>query len=110
MPTPLSETQLDHLFSALANRTRRAMLQYLGQSPATISDLALPFKMSLPAVSKHLRVLERAGLVQRNIDGRTHHCSLNTQALQHAEAWLVARRTFWEQCLDALADHVEKNP
>jgi len=77
-----AEDRLDLVFRALGDRTRRAMLAQLGRGSAIIRELAEPFKMSLPAVCKHLRVLERAGLAQRSIDGRVHHCSL--QALRSA--------------------------
>lgn len=98
---------LDLVFGALSNRTRRAVLAQLGQGPANISELAEPFKMSLPAVSKHLRVLERAGLVRRQVDGRVHRCTLEAGPLKDAEHWLAHYRVFWAQNLEALARHVE---
>ena len=71
-----------------------------------VTELAEPFSMSLPAVSKHLRVLERARLVTRKIDGRVHLCALDPEALGEVERWLRERREFWEHTLDALAAHV----
>lgn len=99
--------QLDQVFGALSDHTRRALLARLASGPAKITDLAEPFDMSLPAVSKHLKVLERAGLVERNIDGRVHRCSLNAAPLADAEAWLDYYRGFWQQNLDALAQYLE---
>ncbi len=99
--------QLNLVFGALSNPTRRDLLAQLGRAPASISELAAPFRMSLPAVSKHLRVLERAGLVRRQIDGRVHRCTLETAPLQEAEQWLAHYRGFWTDTLEALARHVE---
>lgn len=81
------------------------MLARLGETPAKISDLAAPFDMTLPAVSKHVRVLERAGLVRRSVDGRVHRCRLETAPLNEAEEWLHERRVFWEETLESLARH-----
>ena len=86
------------------------MLHQLEQGELTVSELALPHRMSLPAVSKHLRVLERAGLVDRAIDGRIHRCSLNAGPLEEIERWLDYYREFWEGTLDALARHVGEDP
>lgn len=106
LPAPL-DRDLDRVFAALANKTRRAILNRLGTGSATVSDLARPFDMSLPGVSKHLRVLEEAGLVERHIDGRVHHCSIHPAPLQDAERWLTDNRRFWEDQLTRLADHLE---
>lgn len=94
---------LDAVFHALADRTRRALLARLATGPASVSELAEPFDMSLPAVSKHIKVLERAGLITRAIDGRLHRCSLSAGPMQHVAAWLDPYRVFWSQNLDALA-------
>lgn len=96
------EDQLDLIFHALADRTRRAMLARLSEGPTTITVLAEPFNMSLPGASKHLRVLEQAGLVVREVDGRIHRCTLKTAPLQEVEAWLNHYRVFWEEKLEAL--------
>lgn len=106
---PVKQDQLDLVFAALANQTRRALLARLGEAPAKITDLATPYVMSLPGVSKHLRVLEKAGLVQRDIEGRVHRCSLDTAPLRKAERWLEHYRTFWNETLEALAKHVESS-
>jgi len=97
---------LDSVFSALADPTRRVILQELGRSPARVTDIARKFPVSLNAVSKHLIVLQRAGLVRRVDQGRDHICSLNLQPLREASLWIEEMRTFWEQRLDALERHV----
>lgn len=102
-----TEDRLDHLFGALSDRTRRKMVARLARAPATIGELAEPFAMSLPAVSKHVRVLERAGLVRRTIDGRIHRCALERRRLRDAGAWLERYTEFWDDTLDALAAFVE---
>lgn len=110
LPTssPAQEDQLDRVFHALADRTRRALMARLAQSPHTITELAAPFEMSLPAVSKHIRVLEQGGLVARAVDGRIHRCSLSVQSLQHADQWLAHYRVFWGGSLESLARYVER--
>ena len=104
-----AEDRLDRMFHALGDRTRRALLARLSDGPAMITELAGPFAMSLPAVSKHLRVLESAGLVERTVQGRVHQCSLHAQSLIDIETWLASYRLFWEGTLDALAEFVEEN-
>jgi DNA-binding transcriptional ArsR family regulator len=99
--------RLDLVFGALSDRTRRALLAELQHAPAIITELANGFPMSLPAVSKHLRVLERAGLVRRTVDGRVHRCEIDAQPLSQARDWLDGYRGFWEENLDALASFVE---
>lgn len=98
---------LDPIFHALADPTRRALLARLARGPARVTDLAAPFAMSLPAVSKHIRALERARLVERVIEGRVHHCSLRSEPLREVEKWLETTRSFWGSTLDSLADYVE---
>src|SRR5262245_36899096 len=102
-----SADRLDLVFGALADRTRRRLVQRLARAPATIAELAAPFDMSLPAVSKHIRVLERAGIVRRAIDGRIHRCSLDGRHLRPALSWLEHYRGFWDDTLAALAEFVE---
>ena len=86
------------------------MLSRLARGPAMVGELAEPFDMTLPGASKHLRVLERAGLVRRRIDGRVHRCSLNPQRLAEIQSWLRRYERFWAQTLDSLADHLRDNP
>ena len=105
----IDDDDLDRVFAALANRTRRAMLARLGSGPSTVTDLAVPFDMSLPGASKHLRVLERAGLVHRHIDGRVHRCSLDPAPLEDAEQWLIRNRAFWNEQLDSLVRHLDES-
>ncbi len=96
------ETLLDQTYAALADPTRRAILTRLLQQEARVTELAEPFAMSLNAVSKHLQVLERAGLIRREVRGREHYLSADPELLQHAADWLNTYRQFWEQRLDRL--------
>jgi DNA-binding transcriptional ArsR family regulator len=109
VPISPVDDQLDLVFHALSNRTRRAMLARLSEGPAMITELAAPFAMSLPAASKHLRVLEEADLVARRVDGRVHRCSLGIHPLQDVERWLDHYRSFWAGTLDSLARYVERD-
>jgi DNA-binding transcriptional ArsR family regulator len=104
------EDRLDRVFGALSHAARRAMLARLARGPAMVRELADPLDMSLPAVSRHLKVLESAWLVQRTVDGRVHHCSLAVGSLQDVERWLDLYRSFWEEKLDALARYAERRP
>jgi DNA-binding transcriptional ArsR family regulator len=103
-----ADDRLDAVFSALGDRTRRALLARLAQAPARITELAKPFAISLPAVSRHVRVLEAAGLVMRAVDGRVHECSLDPLPLKSAEDWLCSYRRFWHANLESLARYVER--
>ena len=94
--------RLDSTFSALADPTRRAILATLMLGESSITKLAEPYRMSLPAVMKHLRVLEQAGLVAQKKIGRTRHCRLAAEPLKEAEQWISQYRRFWEGTLDAL--------
>ena len=93
---------LDAVFRALSDPTRRAMLGHLAERELTIGELATPFSMSFAGASKHVRVLEHAGLVKRTIRGRTHHCRLQAARLAEAEAWLRRYERFWSERLDTL--------
>jgi DNA-binding transcriptional ArsR family regulator len=104
-----SSAALDATFAALSDPTRRAMLARLARSDSSVTELAAPFDMSLPAVSKHLRVLQDAGLLAREKRGRVHRLSLVPQRLQEAHAWIDRYRRFWEQQLDALADYLNES-
>ena len=103
------DDQLDWIFHALSDPTRRTLLARLARGPAMVTELAGPFAISLPAVSRHIKVLERAHLVVRAIDGRVHRCSLDTQPLKTIEIWLDHYRHFWTETLDALARYVEQD-
>lgn len=98
--------RLDGVFGALADPTRRAILLRLESNPARITDIARDFPVSLNAVSKHLIVLERAGLIQREIHGRDHICRLDAEPLQKASAWMMRMHAFWEERLDAFERHI----
>jgi DNA-binding transcriptional ArsR family regulator len=95
-------TRLDLVFHALADPTRREMLRRLAGRKHTVSELAEPFAMSLAAASKHIKALERAGMVQRTVRGRTHTCALDAGPLAEATAWLRHYERFWTDRLDAL--------
>ena len=101
-------TELDRVFSALADPTRRAILRTLTRRSATINEIAKPFPVSLNAISKHVMVLERAGLLRREIKGREHHCRIEPHPLREADAWMKHYRHFWDVRLDALAVYVDK--
>ncbi|WP_332740182.1 ArsR/SmtB family transcription factor [Hydrogenophaga sp.] len=94
--------QLDAVFHALADPTRRAMLHTLSAQPLPVGELAAPFEMSLAAASKHIQVLERAGLVQRSITGRTHLCQLNAAPMHAGLEWMRHYEQFWQQRVDVL--------
>jgi DNA-binding transcriptional ArsR family regulator len=96
------EQGLDQTYAALADPTRRAILTRLLQQEGRVTELAEPFAMSLNAVSKHLQVLERAGLIRREVRGREHYLSADPEPLQHAADWLNIYRQFWEQRLGRL--------
>jgi DNA-binding transcriptional ArsR family regulator len=97
---------LDLMFHALADPSRRGMLERLCRGPASVSDLAAPFEMSLPAVLQHLQVLEQSGLVKTEKVGRVRTCSVETKALRSAEQWIAGRRSMWEQHFDRLGSYL----
>jgi DNA-binding transcriptional ArsR family regulator len=101
-------TRLDQVFSSLGDPTRRAILQALAQRSATITEIAKPFPVSLNAISKHVMVLEEAGLVRREIRGREHHCRIDPRPLREASGWLEHYRQFWDVRLDALELYVAR--
>ncbi len=102
------DNQLDLTFSALAHPTRRAILGRLATGETSVGELAKPFDMSWPAVSKHLRVLERAGLVSQDKQGRVRRCMLQAGDMRQAAEWIDTYRKFWTDQLDALADFLEQ--
>ncbi len=101
---------LDETFAALAAPTRRAILSRLASAEASVTQLAEPFDMSLPAMLKHLRVLERAGLIVRSKQGRVSRCRLAAGPLKDAAEWIAFYRQFWERQLDALAQLLAERP
>ena len=101
---------LDNVFAALGDPTRRAILARLRRAPATVGEVASPFPVSFNAISKHVKVLERAGLVTRARSGREHHLALNAAPLGRAERWLVDYRQFWETRLDRMEQLLTSRP
>jgi DNA-binding transcriptional ArsR family regulator len=103
------QSNLDLTLAALADPTRRALLQRLLKSEARVTELAQPFDMSLNAISKHIRTLERANLVRRRRAGREHLLSYNRAPLEEVENWLAAQRAFWSERLDLLDRELKKS-
>jgi DNA-binding transcriptional ArsR family regulator len=99
---------LSRTFAALADPTRRRILEHLARGDRCVTDLAKPHRMSLPAVSKHLRVLEKAGLLRRRRYGRVHEMQLEAKPLKQAAQWVEEYRKFWDGSLDRLAEYLEK--
>jgi DNA-binding transcriptional ArsR family regulator len=104
MPTD----QLSHTFAALADPTRRAILARLTSGDASVTELARPFEMSLPAVSKHLKVLERAGLIARSREAQWRPCRLEAAPLKEVAGWVGGYRQFWEESFDRLDDYLQE--
>jgi DNA-binding transcriptional ArsR family regulator len=105
-----SEDALDAAFAALSHPVRRAILKRLARGGATAGELAEPFRLSLPAISRHLRVLETAGMLRRRVDGRIHRIGIEPGPLREAALWLEEHRRFWEPRLDALVKYLEGTP
>lgn len=100
--------RLDLTFAALADPTRRSILANLADGERCVTDLAKPHRMSLPAISKHLRVLEKAGLVRRQRQGRVHRLAIEARPMQEAQQWIAEYRRFWEASLDRLDNYLQK--
>lgn len=112
MIQPNNEEVLNDVFHALADTTRREMISMMAGKERTVTELATPFDMSLAAVSKHVKVLERANLIHRNVNGRTHICSLNAAMLAKATEWLQVYEGYWARRFDLLEHELrqeEKN-
>ena len=104
----MTADQLDRTFAALSDPTRRAILARLAQGEATVTEVAAPFAVTLPAISKHLKVLERAGLVTRGRDAQWRPCRLEAAPLEDAADWLERYRQFWEGSLARLDEHLRQ--
>ena len=104
----IEDERLDAVFHALADSTRRTMLQLLAQGECSVGELGAPFRMSFAGASKHVKTLERAGLVSRTVQGRAHVCRLEPAALATADAWLRCYEGFWNNRLDALAQELRR--
>ena len=102
----MTQDKLSITFAALADPTRRAILARLTLGEATVTELAKPFKMSLPAISKHLQVLERAGLIERSRDAQWRPCRLQADPLKEVVRWLEPYRSFWDESFDRLGDYL----
>lgn len=102
-----NESQIEMAFNALADPTRRAVVQALSNGPAAVSTLARPFEMALPSFTQHLGVLENAGLIVSRREGRSRICSLNPLALKAAEDWMATYRQQWEHRMDRYEAHLE---
>ena len=99
---------LDRTFAALSDPTRRAILNRLARGESSVTELAAPFNVSLPAISRHIRVLEQAGLLARRKQGRIHFCTLVAAPLHDATEWLTGYQRFWETRLDSLASYLDE--
>jgi len=97
-----NSSQLDAVFFALADPTRRRILEKLARRPLTVGEIASGFAISQPAISKHIKVLEESRLLSREIDGRVHHCKLAPKAMKGAAAWLDRQQRYWNSALDSL--------
>jgi DNA-binding transcriptional ArsR family regulator len=104
----MNESNLDTTFAALADPTRRAILARLALGETSVTELARPFEMSMPAISKHLKVLEKAGLIDRGRDAQTRPARLNPAALKTAAAWIDEYRRFWEESFDRLEAYLQR--
>jgi DNA-binding transcriptional ArsR family regulator len=104
----MSTDELSRTFAALADPTRRAILARLSAGEASVTELAAPFKMSLPAVSRHLKVLEHAGLITRSRDAQWRPCRLETAPLKEASDWIEQYRLFWEESFDRLDEYLRE--
>jgi DNA-binding transcriptional ArsR family regulator len=102
----LNQLALDRVFHALADPTRRTIVERLSRGPASVSELAAPLDMSLPAVLQHLQLLEASGLVESEKTGRVRTCSINRKTLQAAEQWIARRRAAWERKFDRLGAYL----
>ncbi len=106
MATAIDEDRLDETFAALANSTRRAILARLADGAATVNELAEPFDMKLPAISKHIKVLERAGLVVRGREAQYRPCALDAAPLKDISSWAEQYRPIWESRFDRMDDYL----
>lgn len=100
--------QLSLTFAAISDPTRRAILTRLAEGSATVNELSKPFNMTLPAVSKHLKVLEKAGLIERSREAQWRPCTLRARPLQQAASWIDSYRKFWEQSFDRLDEYLKE--
>src|ERR1700684_1613698 len=105
-----STVQLDAVFAALADPTRRRIVERLARGPLTVGEIASGFSISQPAISRHVRVLEESGLIDRRVTGRVHRCTLSPKTMNAASAWIDKQRAFWNATLDRLGDVLDESP
>ena len=105
-----SSGDLDAVFAALADPTRRRIVERLARGPLTVGEIASGFTISQPAISRHVRLLEQSGLLERRVLGRVHRCTLSPHAMQSASRWIDKQRAFWNAVLDRLDDLLEESP
>ena len=103
-------SRLDSVFSALSDPTRRAIIESIGGGELTVNEIAAPFRISLPAISRHLRVLERAGLIDTRKDGRTNRVRVRPKALDEASTWIAGYEQFWQRQFASLDQYLAANP
>jgi DNA-binding transcriptional ArsR family regulator len=101
--------RLDAVFSALGDPTRRRIVERLARRPLTVGEIASGFSISQPAISKHVKILEEAGLLTREVVGRIHHCRLAPKAMRVAASWLDKQQRYWDAALDNLSDYLESS-
>ncbi len=106
----VNSQSLNAVFAALADPTRRRIVEKLARRPLTMGEIAAGFTISQPGISKHVRVLEESGLLTREIDGRFHRCMLATQSMAEASAWIEKQRAFWTATLDRLDAYLKSSP
>ena len=106
----VNSSNLDGVFSALADPTRRRIVERLARGPLTVGEIASGFSISQPAISRHVRVLEESGLLDRQVLGRVHRCTLSPKVMGAASAWIDKQRAFWNATLDRLGDLLEESP
>jgi len=106
----VNNSRLDLIFGALSDPTRRRIIERLSQRSLTVGEIAAEFSISQPAISKHVRVLEESGLLERRITGRMHHCTLSPAAMESASKWLDKQRAYWNAALDRLDTLLARAP
>lgn len=105
----VNNAALDAIFSALADPTRRRIVEKLTKRQLTVGEIAAGFNISQPAISKHVKILEESGLLTREIVGRVHHCKLDPKAIRTANTWLERQERYWNAALDRLGAYLEKD-
>ncbi|HEX3463747.1 MAG TPA: metalloregulator ArsR/SmtB family transcription factor [Candidatus Elarobacter sp.] len=106
----VNSAKLDGVFAALADPTRRRIVERLARGPLTVGEIASGFSISQPAISRHVRVLEESGLLERQVSGRVHHCTLSPKVMHAASSWIDKQTAFWNATLDRLGDLLEDSP